>query len=43
MLLNLLSNYCVVKELKCQDNYKKIKLKLKYQNAKSDVDNFHGG
>ena len=30
MLLYLLSNYYVLKELICQDKYKKVKLKLKH-------------
>ena len=33
MLLILLINYYVLKELKCEDKYKKIKLELKHKNA----------
>ena len=35
MLLNLLNNYYVLKELTCLDKYKKIKLKRKPKNARS--------
>ena len=41
MLLNLLINFCALKELICQDSYKKIKLKLKPKNASStNIANF---
>ena len=44
MLLNLLNNYHVRKELICQDKYKKIKLKLKHNNARStDIANSSQG
>ena len=41
MQLNLLINCYVLKELICQDKYKKIKLKLKYKIARSvNITNF---
>ena len=33
MLINPLINYYVLKELTCQDKYKKIQLKLKHKNV----------
>ena len=41
MILNLLINYYVLKELIYQDKYKKIKLELKHKNARSaNIANF---
>ena len=36
MVLNLLINYCVLKELMCEDKCKKIQLKLKHRKDRSD-------
>ena len=35
MLLSFLINYYVINEVICQEKYKKIKLKLKHNNARS--------
>ena len=42
MLLKLLINNMIKNELKCEDMYQKIKLKLKHKNARSFRSNTPG-